>query len=67
MHCDVKSGIDPLPFLLGREPKMLGFSQVLKPVKRQDLLEKGNNGRNAFGTSAKIHFSEKKILGLGTP
>ena len=31
----------------------------------QDMLEKGKNGRNAFRTGAKIHFSEKIILGLG--
>ena len=46
---------------------MLGFSQVLKPIKWQDLLEEGKNGRNAFPTGAKIHFSEKNILGLGAP
>ena len=44
---------------------MLGFLQVLKPIKWQDLLEEGQNGRNAFRTGAKIHFSEKNILGLG--
>ena len=44
---------------------MLGFSHVLKPIKWQDLLEEGKNGRNAFSTGAKIHFSEKHILGLG--
>lgn len=38
---------------------MLGFSQVFKPLKRQDLLEEGKNGRNAFRTGAKIHFSEE--------
>ena len=43
---------------------MLGFSQVFKPIKRQDLLEKGKKGRNAFRTGAKSHFSEKNILGL---
>ena len=59
--CDVKSVIDPLPFWLGREQKMLGFSQVLKPIKWQDLLEEGKNGRNAFRTGAKIHFSEKIV------
>ena len=63
--CDVKSVIDPLPFWLGREQKMFGFSQVLKPIKRQDLLEERKNGRNAFRTGAKVHFSEKDILGLG--
>ena len=62
--CDVKAGIDPLPFWLGREQKMLGFSQLSKPIKWQDLLEKGKNGRNAFWTG-KIYFSEKNILGLG--
>ena len=65
VDCDVKSGVDPLPFLLGREQKMLGFSQLSKPIKWQDLLEKGKNGRNASRTGAKIHFSEKIILGLG--
>ena len=63
--CDVKAGIDSLPFCLGREQKMLGFSQLSKPVKWQDLLEKGKNGRNAFRTGAKMYFSEKNILGLG--
>ena len=62
MDCDVKSGIDPLPFWLGREQKMLGFLQVLKPIKRQDLLEKGKNGRNAFQTGANIHFSKNMKL-----
>ena len=32
----------------------------------QDSLEEGKNGRNAFPTGAKIRFSEKNILGLGT-
>ena len=63
--CDVNSGIDPLPFWLGREQKMLGFLQLSKPIKWQDLLEKLKNGRNAFRTGAKVHFSEKNILGLG--
>ena len=63
--CDVKSGIEPLPFWLGREQTLLDFLQVLKPIKWQDLLEGGKNGRNAFWTGAKIHFSEKNILGLG--
>ena len=37
---------------------MLGFSQVLKPIKWQDLLQEG--------TGAKIHFSEKKYFkGMG--
>ena len=40
---------------------MLGF---LKPIKWQDLLEKGINGRNASRTGAKIHFSEKKHFGV---
>ena len=44
---------------------MLEFSQLTKPIKWQDLLEKGKNGRNASRTGAKIHFSEKNILGLG--
>ena len=62
--CDIKSGIDPLPFWLGREQKLLGFLKVLKHIKWQDLLEGGKNGRNAFRTGAKIHFSEKKIWGV---
>ena len=62
--CDVKSGIDPLPFRLGREQKMLGFWKVLKPIKWQDLLEDEKNGRNAFRIGAKNHFSEKDFLGL---
>ena len=56
MDWDVKSGIDPLPFWLGQEQKMLCFSQVLKPIKWQDLLEEG---KDAFRTGAK-----KDILGL---
>ena len=60
--CDVKSGIDPFSFLLGRELKMLVFSLVLKPTKRQDLLEKGKKGHNAFRTGAKIHFREVGAL-----
>ena len=44
---------------------MLGFSQLSKPIKWQDLLEKGKNGRNASRKGAKIHLSEKNILGLG--
>ena len=44
---------------------MLGFPQVLEPIKWQDLLEEGKNGRNMFRTGAKIHFSEKNILELG--
>ena len=63
--CDVKSGTDPFPFLLGREQKMLAFSQLLKPIKWQDLLEEEKNGRNAFETAAKIHFRKKKFGGLG--
>jgi len=42
---------------------MLCFSQALMHTKRQDLLEKGTNGHNAFRTGGKIHFSEKNILG----
>ena len=38
VDCDVKSGIDPPPFWLGREQKMLGFAQVLKPMKWQDFV-----------------------------
>ena len=64
VDCEIKSGRDPLPFWLGREQKVLGFSQIFKPIKRQDLLEEGNNGRNAFRTGAKIHFSEKKKIGV---
>jgi len=46
---------------------VLGFSPVLNPIKWQDFLEEGGNGRNAFRTGVKIHFSQKKIwiLGLG--
>jgi len=44
---------------------MHGFSKVFKPIKWLDLLEEGKNGRDAFRTSAKLHFSEKNILGLG--
>ena len=46
VDCDVKSGVDPLPFWLGRKQK-IGFSQVLKP----------SWGRIAFRTGAKFDFS----------
>ena len=42
---------------------MLGFSQLSKPIKWQDLLEKEKNACNAFRTGAKI--SEKKHFGVG--
>ena len=38
---------------------MLSFSQVLKPIKWQDLFEEGKNGCNAFRTGAKIYLSKK--------
>ena len=38
---------------------MLGFLQVLKPMKWQDLLEEEKNGRNVFRIGTRIHFSEK--------
>ena len=51
--CDFKSVIDTLPFWLRREQKMLGFSQFLKPIKWQDLLEEGINGKkNILGLEA---------------
>ena len=37
--CDVKSVTDPLPFRFSCEQKILGFSQVFKPIRWQDLLE----------------------------
>ena len=43
---------------------MLGFLQVLKPIKWQDLLEEGKSGCNAFQTGAKIYFSRKKYFGV---
>ena len=43
---------------------MLGFLQVLKPIKWQDLLEEGKSGCNVFRTGAKIHFSKKENLGV---
>ena len=63
--CDVKSVIDPLPFWLGREQKVLGFFVSFQAYKWQDLLGSGKNGRNALRKGAKIHFSEINILGLG--
>ena len=42
---------------------MLGFSHVLKPIKRQNLLENGKkNSRDAFPTGAKMISSS--ILSL---
>ena len=46
--CDGNSVIGPLPYSLGHEQKMLGFLQVLKPIKWQDLFEEVKNGSNAF-------------------
>ena len=47
---------------------MLGFWHVLKPIKKQDLLEnekkKRKIGRDAFPIGAKLHFSEKNISGV---
>ena len=63
--CDVKSGIGPLPFWLSCEQKMVVFLQVLKPINWQDLLEEGKNGHIVFPAGAKIHLSEKNVLGLG--
>ena len=54
VNSDVKS-VDPFPFWLGREQKMLGFSQVLKSIW----------GRIAFRTGAKIHFSKKILWSQG--
>lgn len=34
------------------------------PIKWQDMLEEGKNGRNMFPTGPKINLSEKNILGL---
>jgi len=42
---------------------MLGFWQVFRLMKWQDLLEEGKNGCSMFQTGAKIHFSEKKYFG----
>lgn len=58
--CDITSVIQvvPLPHSLGREQNMLGFSQVLKPIKWQDLLEV-KNGCNEF------QRGKKNILGQG--
>jgi len=39
VDCDVKSGIDPIPFWLHRGQKMLGFSQVLKPRKYNNMVK----------------------------
>ena len=47
---------------------MLGFLHVLKPIKRQYLLEKEKNWPHCVLHRCrfyKIHFSEKNILGLG--
>ena len=43
---------------------MLGFSQLSKPLKWQNLIEKGKNSRDAFRTGAKIHFRKKKYFGV---
>ena len=61
VDCDVKSGIDPLPFWLGRKRKILGFSQVLKPIKWQDLWEIEKMAAMRFEPVQKI--SAKKYFG----
>jgi len=43
---------------------MLGVFVSFEPIKWQDSLEEGKNGRNVFRTGAKIHFSESNVLGL---
>ena len=48
--CEVKSVVDPIPFGLSYEQKMLGFSQVFKPIKWKDLLEEGK--------MAAVHFKQ---------
>ena len=57
--CDVKSGIDPLPFWLGREQKMLSFSQVLKPIKRQNLLEEGKKWPQCRSNKGTLNVRQK--------
>ena len=42
---------------------MLSFLQVLKAIKWQDLVEKGENGPNEFLIGTKIHFSAKRYFG----
>ena len=60
--CDIKSGIDPLPLRLGREQKMLGFSQVLKPIKWQDL-EKEKMAAMHFEQVQRFIFAKKIFSG----
>ena len=44
---------------------MVGFLQVLKHIKWEDLSEEGKkNGCTALRTGAKIHYSAKNILGF---
>ena len=64
VDCDVKSGIDPLPFWFGRGQKMLAFSQVLKPIKWQDLLEKGKTPQRFSNRCKADPYKRKKYFGV---
>ena len=44
--CDVKTGIDQHPSVVNK--RCLGFSQLSKPLKWQDLLEKGKKAAKRF-------------------
>ena len=62
---DFKSRIDPRPFSLDRVPNDAYFFVSLEAYKKPTFGKKGQKGRNAFPTGAKIYFSKKSILGLG--
>jgi len=57
VDCGIKSGKDPLPFWLCLGRNMPAFSQVLKPIKWQDLLEEGK--------MATMHFEQVQRFNLG--
>ena len=60
--CNIGSVIDPLLFWLGHEQKM--FLVSFDDYEMAGFVWRRKNGPNAFQTGAKIHFSEKGILGL---
>ena len=61
----VKSGVDPLPFCLTLEQKMLGFSQVLKPIKWLDLLGKEKMTTMRFEQVQRFILAKKIFWGYG--
>ena len=58
--CDVKPGIDPYPYLLGRGTDDGQISYLLQPVKSQNLVSKTQSVLNR----CKDLFEQKKYFGV---